>query len=129
MRQLGFKYIRTLPWIKLTNEAFEEMLLEKLESPFIPARLFRCLLKKGIGQYFRGSSELLLFGVRGKGMNVRTEALDIGNVIIAPRGAHSRKPEAAFEIIEARSIPPYAEIFARPPARPGWAVWGNECLK
>ena len=39
---------------------------------------------------------------------------------------HSRKPAAAYDLIESISPGPRLELFARPPYRPGWAVWGNE---
>jgi N6-adenosine-specific RNA methylase IME4 len=48
------------------------------------------------------------------------------SVIHAPRREHSRKPDAAYEMIE-RMYPslPKIELFARH-ERPGWAAWGNE---
>ena len=42
-----------------------------------------------------------------------------------PRGRHSDKPDAFFDIVERISPGPYLELFARR-ARPGWTVWGNE---
>lgn len=41
-------------------------------------------------------------------------------------GAHSRKPEAFFDLVESVSPGPYLELFARPPHRLGRDVWGNE---
>lgn len=38
---------------------------------------------------------------------------------------HSRKPEAAQDLIERASPGPYLELFARRP-RLGWSIWGNE---
>ena len=38
---------------------------------------------------------------------------------------HSRKPEEAYDLIEACSPGPYLEMFARY-ARPGWSSWGAE---
>ena len=125
MRQVGFKYIRTLPWIKLVNRAFGSEELPPVLSD--PAEYLNSLLKIGLGQYFRGASELLLFGVHGDGFKACTEDNSLCNVIFAPRGEHSRKPDEVYERIEARSLPPRVELFARPPARPGWTVWGNEC--
>ena len=96
---LGFRYLTNLPWTKR---------------------------RMGIGQYFRGCHELLLFGVRGSGKDVckqgtcRTDALEG----IEPT-QHSKKPEQAYALIEARSLGPYAELFARN-KRPGWVSWGNE---
>ena len=38
---------------------------------------------------------------------------------------HSRKPDEAYDLIEACSPGPYLEMFARY-ARPGWTGWGAE---
>jgi N6-adenosine-specific RNA methylase IME4 len=80
---------------------------------------------KGLGQYFRMQHEHLLFGVRGKGYNVRTELKTLGSLIVADRGRHSQKPDAAFKLIEQRSQGPYLEMFARS-ERDGWVSFGNE---
>jgi N6-adenosine-specific RNA methylase IME4 len=88
----------------------------------------------GLGRYFRGKHELLLFGVRGRGMDptVMTDRKDIDSAfeIDHPRDdrgtrIHSRKPVEFHELIEARSRGPYLEMFARQ-RRPGWTVWGND---
>lgn len=50
----------------------------------------------------------------------------VRQVVLAPRGAHSSKPPAVHERIEA--LYPGArriEVFART-VRPGWDAWGNE---
>lgn len=39
---------------------------------------------------------------------------------------HSAKPAGFYDIVEQVSPPPYLELFARPPHRLGWDVWGNE---
>lgn len=80
--------------------------------------------RKGLGQYFRMQHEHLLFGVRGKGFQVKTDDRSLGSWIHAPRGRHSQKPTAAHELIEARSQGPYLELFARG-AQPGWTAWGQ----
>jgi N6-adenosine-specific RNA methylase IME4 len=80
----------------------------------------------GPGYWFRGEHELLLLGVRG---NVPCPAPghQWGSVIKAPRGAHSAKPEAFQELIEAYfPTLPKIELNRRGPARPGWDAWGNE---
>ena len=81
--------------------------------------------RAGLGQYFRGQHELLLFGVCGSGPAARTSRRDLCSVIQAPRTRHSAKPEAAYQLIEARSQAPRLEMFARA-AREGWDAWGNE---
>jgi N6-adenosine-specific RNA methylase IME4 len=42
-----------------------------------------------------------------------------------PKGKHSKKPDAMYELIEDRSMGPYLEMFARN-TRPGWDSWGDE---
>lgn len=101
---LGFVYKTNVVWEKVTSEGD-------------PAT--------GLGQYFRGAHELLLFATRGNGALVRTEDRSIGSVIRAPRGRHSQKPEESYRLIEARSKGPYFEMFARM-CRPGWCAAGNE---
>ena len=118
---LGFRYVTNWPWIK-------------------PGMM-------GLGQYGRGCHELLLFGVRGKGYNacqvnppghkgagrrvtIRTDYL-VGapRVLAAGKVVHSAKPERSYELIEARSIGPYVEFFARgKPRSDQWQVWGNEAV-
>lgn len=104
MSMLGFRYVTNLAWVKD---------------------------RAGLGQYFRGKHELLLFGVRGSGFDVRTERRDLDTVIDdptlygAPRGEHSAKPHLFHELIEQRSHGPYLEMFART-NRVGWSAWGNQ---
>lgn len=81
--------------------------------------------RPGLGQYFRGQHELLIFAVRGRGYAVKTESRSLTSWIHAPRGRHSEKPAAFYDLIESRSHGPYLEIFARS-QRDGWDSWGNE---
>jgi len=102
MEQLGFRYVTCVPWVKTQKRA-------------------------GLGQYFRGKSEQLLFGVKGRGYAVRTPKKYVVGLILAPTTGHSVKPKATYDLIEARSRGPYLEMFARRNAqRPGWKFWGNE---
>jgi N6-adenosine-specific RNA methylase IME4 len=73
----------------------------------------------GLGAYFRNSTELVLFGVRGT-LATRPAANAIATHFEAPRGEHSEKPERLYEIIRAASYPPYGEAFQRQ-ARPDFA--------
>jgi N6-adenosine-specific RNA methylase IME4 len=61
---------------------------------------------------------------KGRPLPVADES--ISQVVLAPKGAHSAKPDAVQERIEA--LYPNAsriEFFART-RRPGWEAWGNE---
>jgi N6-adenosine-specific RNA methylase IME4 len=49
----------------------------------------------------------------------------VRKLIVSPRREHSRKPDEAYQRIEALCDGPYLEMFART-RRPGWDVWGNE---
>jgi N6-adenosine-specific RNA methylase IME4 len=44
-----------------------------------------------------------------------------------PRGEHSAKPDAFYDLVESVSPGPYLELFARK-QRLGWDTWGNEAL-
>jgi N6-adenosine-specific RNA methylase IME4 len=68
----------------------------------------------GLGVFFRGSTEHVLFGVRGRLM---TRSTSIATHFEAPVGGHSEKPEKFYEIVRAASYPPYGEAFQRT-ARP-----------
>ena len=76
----------------------------------------------GIGNYFRGQTEQILFGVKGSQPLKRK---DVGTLFDARRGdRHSQKPEALFALIESCSPGP-VETFQRQP-RPGWTGWGED---
>lgn len=78
----------------------------------------------GVGFYFRNTTELVLFGIRG---SMRT--LDPGrsqvNIIRTQKQEHSRKPDELYELIERCSPAPFLEIFARG-KRKGWDVFGDQ---
>ena len=105
MRAWGFRYVTNLAWGKVREG----------------------VVQQGLGQYFRGAHELLLFGVRGR-VPYRTTAegkrAQHPSLVLEPRGEHSRKPDVFHRIIEKVSPGPYVELFARRPM-PGWEVWGN----
>lgn len=92
----GFRYVTCLTWVK----------------PHF-----------GMGNYYRGQTEHLLFGVRGSLSLMRQ---DVGTVIHAPRGdgGHSSKPPAVYDLIESCSPGPYLDVFSRQQRR-GWHTWGE----
>ena len=77
----------------------------------------------GMGYHWRGMTEHMLFGVKGK---LRTKDRGLRNHFTAPKAGHSVKPDASFELIERASPGPYVELFARRP-RLGWDAWGTKC--
>jgi N6-adenosine-specific RNA methylase IME4 len=131
MESLGFVYKTNVAWRKRRLATEDELkALVKLFHKDREAALRRLhelqdVGQIGLGQYFRGGHELLLFGVRGRGPVVRTDRKDLKSMLHAERGKHSRKPEETYGIVEARSIGPYLELFARS-GREGWHSWGNE---
>ena len=91
----GFRYVTCLTWVK----------------PSI-----------GMGNYFRGSTEQILFGVKGS-QNLKRH--DVGTHFEAPRGErHSAKPDEFYSLVESCSYAPYIDIFGRK-ERTGWTVWGE----
>lgn len=80
---------------------------------------------RGVGFYFRNTTELVLFGVRGKGARTLAPGRSQVNIVKTRKREHSRKPDELYEIIEACSSGPYLELFARG-SRPGWSTWGNQ---
>ncbi len=80
---------------------------------------------RGVGFYFRNTTELVLFGVRGKNSRTLAPGRRQVNIIKTMKREHSRKPDELYEIIESCSSGPYLELFARGP-RQGWTVWGEQ---
>jgi N6-adenosine-specific RNA methylase IME4 len=76
----------------------------------------------GLGFWTRANPELCLLATRGRPKRRRA---DVKKLIVSPRREHSRKPDEAYERIEALCDGPYLELFARS-ARPGWDRWGAE---
>jgi len=96
LERWGFRYITALTWVKPSF---------------------------GMGNYFRGQTEHVLFGVRGSQMLRRR---DVGTYFAADRGAggHSSKPGAFYALVESCSPGPYLEMFSRS-ARANWTHWGE----
>lgn len=99
----GFQYQTLLTWVKTT----------KAGSP----------MGGGMGWYFRGCTEHVLYATRGKASIPPHKRLP--NVILAPRGRHSAKPIEFVRLVEAVTDGPRLELFARE-VQPGWDAWGNE---
>jgi len=88
---------------------------------------WRKKMSLGMGFWFRGQVECLLFGIRGK---VRAFRCQEPNFIQSQALKHSEKPEEFRELIEratSNSIeqPRKLELFGRQP-REGWDVIGND---
>lgn len=104
MQGWGFRYVSNLVWAKRRKDGGPD--------------------GRGVGFYFRNVTELILFGVRGSMRTLEPGRRQV-NMIETRKREHSRKPEEAYDLIEACSPGPYLEMFARY-ARPGWTSWGAE---
>jgi N6-adenosine-specific RNA methylase IME4 len=104
MQAWGFRYVSNLVWSKRRKDGGPD--------------------GRGVGFYFRNTTELILFGVRGSLRTLAAGRRQV-NIIETRKREHSRKPEETYELIEACSPGPYLELFARYP-RDGWTVWGAE---
>lgn len=80
-------------------------------------------LSMGTGYVFRGNAELILIGRVG---NPPALSRSIRNVIEAPLGRHSEKPDAAYEAAEKLFGPAdRADLFSCR-NRAGWTPWGKQ---
>ena len=76
----------------------------------------------GMGNYFRGQTEHVLFAVKGSQPLKRK---DLGTIFTASRGTgHSGKPDAFFDLVESASPGPFLELFSRS-GRDDWVTWGE----
>jgi N6-adenosine-specific RNA methylase IME4 len=80
---------------------------------------------RGVGFYFRNTTELVLFGVRGKNARTLAPGRSQVNILRTQKREHSRKPDEFYDIVESCSSAPYLELFARGTRR-GWSSWGNQ---
>ena len=78
----------------------------------------------GMGHYVRHAHETCLVAVKGRPQQLSNNVL---SVLMAPRGLHSQKPDAFYELVEALAPGPYVELFARQ-RRGGWDCRGDEVL-
>lgn len=100
----GFEYKTLITWLKTYKDGTPEM---------------------GMGYYFRGCTEHMIFAVKGK-MKCQNKVTRNFFTDVNPK-LHSQKPNSARELIVAASGDlPRIELFARQHAE-GWDCWGNEC--
>ncbi|MBI4748093.1 MAG: S-adenosylmethionine-binding protein [Acidobacteria bacterium] len=107
MKRWGFTYKTNLVWYKIRKDGGPD--------------------GRGVGFYFRNVTELVLFGVRGSMRTLKPGRRQV-NLVATQKREHSRKPDELYPLIEACSLGPYLELFARNP-RPGWTQWGNEVVE
>ena len=100
----GFEYKTNLIWHKVRNDGEPD--------------------GRGVGFYFRNTTEIVLFGVRGRMRTLKPGRRQV-NILKTRKREHSRKPDELYRIIESCSPGPFLELFARG-QRAGWDQWGNQ---
>jgi N6-adenosine-specific RNA methylase IME4 len=105
MKAWGFEYKSNIVWHKIRKDGGPD--------------------GRGVGFYFRNTTELLLFGIRGK-MRTLSPGRSQVNIIKTQKREHSRKPDEQYDLIEKCSPGPYLEIFARGRHNEQWDVFGNQ---
>ena len=91
LRAWGFTYKTNLIWHKIRKDGGSD--------------------GRGVGFYFRNVTELILFGVKGKNARTLSPGRRMVNLLASRKREHSRKPDEQYEIIEACSPGPFAELF------------------
>lgn len=113
LQSWDFEYKSIFTWVKTTKASTEE-------SPKVNI---------GIGHYGRNCTEHWLVATKGKPGSFTSHGLtNIPNVIHAPRGKHSQKPEEFWAIADRlaeKVAGKNIELFARQ-RRSGWDAWGAE---
>jgi N6-adenosine-specific RNA methylase IME4 len=79
----------------------------------------------GMGYATRSNTEACLLATRGSPQRL---SKDVHQVVIAPVGEHSAKPDEVYRRIERLYPGAYLELFARR-ERDRWTTWGNEIPK
>jgi N6-adenosine-specific RNA methylase IME4 len=76
--------------------------------------------RMGVGEWLRGQTEHCILAVRGRPVKTLTNQT---TVLRAPRGRHSEKPEAFYQLVESLCPGSKLELFARR-EREGWVTHG-----
>lgn len=105
MAAWGFKYKANVVWHKVRKDGGPD--------------------GRGVGFYFRNTTEIILFGTRGKNARTLAPGRSQVNIIRTMKREHSRKPDEQYPIIEACSPGPFLEMFGRG-GRKNWVTWGNQ---
>lgn len=99
----GFEYKTLITWIKTYKDGTPEM---------------------GMGYYFRGCTEHIIFGIKGKKKTLNKVTKNMF-IAVNPK-LHSEKPPITRDmIVKCSGDIPRIELFARQYAE-GWDCWGDE---
>lgn len=108
MKAWGFEYKTNIVWHKIRKDGGPD--------------------GRGVGFYFRNTTEILLFGIRGKNARTLAPGRRQVNFIASRKREHSRKPDEQYPLIESCSPGPHLELFARG-KRDNWYSWGDQAAK
>jgi N6-adenosine-specific RNA methylase IME4 len=108
--------------VPLLPEAFEVM--KAWGFTYKTTITWRKIMSTGMGYWYRGQCEHLLFGIKGK---IKAFRMQKPNFIQCKAARHSEKPEEFRQLIEASTLhlSDKLEMFARK-STVGWDVFGNE---
>lgn len=105
MKAWGFTYKSNIVWHKIRKDGGPD--------------------GRGVGFYFRNTTELVLFGVRGRMRTLKPGRTQV-NILKTRKREHSRKPDELYDLIEQCSPGPFLELFARGRHSSKWRVWGDQ---
>jgi len=128
MKAWGFEYKQTFIWVKTKkSESVRSKINKWTKKPTDVVELLNSLLNFKMGHLFRQTHELVLLGVRGKGIYNNMANRSQISVNLYPATKHSEKPDALQDALY--KIFPKAkklEMFARRDKK-GWQCVGFEC--
>ena len=104
MKAWGFKYKTNIIWHKIRKDGGPD--------------------GRGVGFYFRNTTEIILFGIRGRLRTLKPGRTQV-NIIKSQKQEHSRKPDSQYNLVESCSPGPFLELFARG-TRKNWTAFGNQ---
>lgn len=104
MKAWGFKYKTNIIWHKIRKDGGPD--------------------GRGVGFYFRNTTEIILFGTRGRLRTLKPGRTQV-NIIKSQKQEHSRKPDSLYNLVERCSPGPFLELFARG-TRKNWTAFGNQ---
>ena len=125
----GFTPKSVVPWFKLSDGK------SRAKYKDHPAILWctenEVKIQIGMGHYVRNATEPLILCTRRPG-RIQPARMLPGAIfaepgsLVAPKGRHSAKPNAQYDMIETMMDGPYLELFARGKPREGWRAVGNQ---
>jgi N6-adenosine-specific RNA methylase IME4 len=131
----GFTPRQIVPWIKgrlAAVPAVPGVVGDHVSSPPLGPYAAKLVIQPGMGHLTRGCVEYLVLATRGK-YTALVKSRSINGLLLAeeeafivePKSKHSRKPNAAYSMLENLFPGPRLELFARE-YREGWDAWGKE---